>query len=163
MDLARTKVHTDGCGYQLWDIQPCHWVLGPRRLEKTWWSYLLCLEQKSGHYAVSKCQEPLTYWCITTTIIIIIIIPEKRIWSAATVRAAEDTQRSNITPLISVSSYYCGIRLEALSKIRNGWENCSLIRVSNPVFFKTGHRRCHRVYVQGIAICSAVACCCVRQ
>jgi hypothetical protein len=34
---------------------------------------------------------------------------------------------------------------------------------SNPVFFKTGHRQCHCVYVQGIAICSAVMRRCVHE
>jgi hypothetical protein len=130
----------------------CHLLLGtwsPTFRENVVLLSLILGTKKQATYADSKCQEPLLHHHI----------PEERLRSACTVWTAEDTQWSNRTTSISMSSYYCGIRLEALRKIRNCGENWYLIRVSNPEFFKTSHWYCHWISVRGIAMCSAATRC----
>ena len=109
---ARTNVHTDGCGYQLWDMPP----LSPFIPSPTFRNNVVVLSSVLGTktrplrcFEMPRNTDSLKHHHI----------PEERIRSTGTVRTAEDTRPSNTTTNISMPSYYCCIRLDAQRKIRN--------------------------------------------
>ena len=109
---ARTNVHTDGCGYRLWDMPP----LSPFISSPTFRNNVVVLSSVLGTktrplrcFEMPRNTDSLKHHHI----------PEERIRSTGTVRTAEHTRPSNIATNISMPSYYCCIRLDAQRKIRN--------------------------------------------
>jgi hypothetical protein len=60
----------------LWDVVPCHCVVGARYFETAWWFYVQESEGilfghfnawRCGHHGVSKCRTPITRWRIAVS------------------------------------------------------------------------------------------------